>query len=69
MSKIKEFLNEIDYLVRDIWLRIGIDKPANHDEIVKFVAEDVLTVADPVHWTSGDIDIAFRRWIEKDCDC
>jgi hypothetical protein len=45
---------------------LGIDKPANHEEIADFLANDVKETAHPVHWNSGDISIAFRRFLEKD---
>ena len=64
----KEFVNK--YMLNK-WCEIGIDKPTNHDEIVEYIVEDVKETADPVDWHSGDIDIAFRRWIEsqiKDLD-
>lgn len=49
----------------DIYNRIGIDKPSNHDEIADFVENDVKETAHPLHWHSGDVDIAFRRFLES----
>ena len=57
----KEFVNK--YMLHK-WTIIGIDKPTNHDEIVEYIVNDVKETADKVDWHSGDIDIAFRRWIE-----
>lgn len=50
------------------WSTIGIDKPHNHDEIVEFCVLDVEETADAENWHSGDVDIAFRRWIEAQSD-
>lgn len=46
----------------------GCDIPRNADEIVTFIVEDVMETADPEEWHSGDIGIAFRRWMERDCE-
>lgn len=50
--------------VIDIFDRIGIDTPQNFDEIADFIYNDVCETADPINWHSGDVAIAFRRWIE-----
>jgi hypothetical protein len=57
-----KFLNDV---VMDIYNRIGIDKPTNHDDIVKFITEDVEAAADE-DFTSADVEIGFRRFLEKD---
>ncbi len=44
---------------------IGIDMPNNIDMITEFCVEDVKATADPIEWHEGDVQIAFRRWIEK----
>lgn len=59
---------EVEFYLNNLWGRIGIDRPANHDEILQFIQEDVEETADPVHYHSGDMDIAFRRYLEKDYD-
>jgi hypothetical protein len=56
---------EIESMVYDIYHKIGIDKPENHDEIVDFIVNDVKETADPIDWHSGDVDIAFRRFLES----
>jgi len=56
---------EIVSMVIDIFDRIGIDTPSNFDEIAEFIYDDVNETADPTEWHSGDVDIAFRRWIES----
>jgi len=61
----ENFYKNIEYMVSGLWQDIGIDRPSNHDDIVRFIAEDVEDAADPNNWTSEDILIAFRRWIEK----
>ena len=57
----------IENCLNDIFLKIGIDKPANFDLIAKFIIEDVkasssYSINGDFH--SGDVDIAFRRFIE-----
>lgn len=64
MGKVKEFTQEVESMLFNIYSAIGMDRPANHDEILTFVADDVLETADPLEWHSGDVGIAFRRWIE-----
>jgi hypothetical protein len=59
---------EVDTHLRRIWNKIGIDRPANHNQIVAFCASDVQETADPADWHSGDIEIAFRRFIELNSD-
>ena len=56
---------EISNLLTQIYLRIGIDQPSNHDQILDFIVNDVKETADPVVWTSEDVNIAFRRFIES----
>lgn len=52
----------------DMWLRLNLDKPSNWQEIVDFVIEDVQYSSDYLlngDFHSGDIEIAFRRYIES----
>lgn len=56
---------DIEIQLFQIYRWIGIDKPSNHEEILSYVHEDVATSADQKHWHSGDVAIAFRRWIES----
>ena len=56
---------EIASLLIDIFDRIGIYIPGNFDEILEFVYQDVCETADKKNWHSGDVAIAFRRWIES----
>lgn len=53
------------YLLGTTYPAIGIDKPENHDEIVDFIVDDVKATADPEDWHSGDVSIAFRRFLES----
>ena len=57
--------DEIETMVINIFTRIGCDLPDNWEDIVQFVYEDILETADKDNWHSGDVDIAFRRWIES----
>lgn len=54
----------IEYFFTRIILIIGIDKPSNFDQILEFIINDVEEAADPENWTSEDVAIGFRRWIE-----
>jgi hypothetical protein len=56
---------EIEYVLLDMYNSIGMDKPENHEDILQFCYEDVDETADPIDWSSGDVTIAFRRWIES----
>jgi len=58
----------IDSMVCHIYSLIGIDRPHNHDAIVEYIFDDVNETADPEDWHSGDVDIAFRRFLEKGYD-
>lgn len=54
-----------EFLLGTFFPSIEMDKPLNFDEILEFIVEDVNSAADPEHWHSGDVVIAFRRWIES----
>ena len=56
---------EVTSQLIDLFDRIGIDMPSNFDEILEFVYNDVDETADKENWHSGDVAIAFRRWIES----
>ena len=60
-----ETKDEIETILIDIWAGIGMDIPDNYEDIVQYVYEDVGETADPVNWTSGDVVVGFRRWIES----
>ena len=64
-TKTMDKRQEIVSMVIDIFDRIGIDTPSNFDEIAEFIYDDVNETADPTEWHSGDVAIAFRRWIES----
>ena len=61
----ENILKDVSFHLHAIWVKIGIDRPSNHDEIVLFCADDIEETADPDDWHSGDVEIAFRRWIER----
>jgi hypothetical protein len=60
--------DEIESLLIDIFDRIGIEVPSNHEDITQFVFEDVCDTADPVNWNNDDVAIGFRRWIEAQAE-
>lgn len=55
---------EVEHMLIKMWVSIGIDIPNNYEDIVQYCFEDVLETSDHEHWHSGDVAIAFRRWIE-----
>lgn len=59
---------EVEIYLIDLWMIIGIDRPANHDEILEFICDDVQSAADPIEYHTGDMGIAFRRFLEKDLE-
>lgn len=56
--------DEIERILINKWACIGMDIPRNYEDIVQDCYEDVCETADPINWHSGDVAIAFRRWIE-----
>tara|TARA_B100000953_G_scaffold228898_1_gene190477 strand:+ start:290 stop:727 length:438 start_codon:yes stop_codon:yes gene_type:complete len=56
--------NQVELHLTWLWSSIGMDRPENHEEIVEFCYNDVCETADKDNWHSGDVIIAFRRWIE-----
>jgi len=56
--------DEIEHILIDLWSSIGMDTPDNFEDIVQFCYEDVCDTADKTSWSSMDVTIAFRRWIE-----
>ena len=68
MGKVKNWTVEkkdsIESMLIAMWATLGMDIPDNYEDIVQFCYEDVCETADPVEWHSGDVAIAFRRWIE-----
>lgn len=57
--------DNVERILIGMWASIGMDIPNNYEDIVQDCYEDVLETADHEHWHSGDVAIAFRRWIEK----
>jgi hypothetical protein len=60
-----DFFKEVWLYLHEIYKRIGIDKPSNHEDIVLYCCEDIQPAADPIAWHQGDVIIAFRRFLEK----
>lgn len=59
---------EVKVYLAQLFSSIGIDRPSNHDDIFDFIVNDVSEVADPINYHSGDMAIAFRRFIERGAD-
>lgn len=69
MGKVKQWSVEkkdaIETMLINMWASLGMDIPNNYEDIVQYCYEDVCETADPLNWHSGDVAIAFRRWIEE----
>lgn len=52
-------------MLTELFNNIGINQPSNFNEILEFIVNDINETAHPVDWHSGDVAIAFRRWIER----
>ena len=55
----------IETALINLWSGMGMDIPANFEEIVQYVYEDVCETVDPTNWSDGDVVTGFRRWIEE----
>lgn len=55
----------VEYYLINLFNTMGMDIPENYEDIVQDCYEDVMETADAEKWHSGDVTIAFRRWIEK----
>ena len=62
----RNYKEEIGAMLIEIYMCIGMDRPTNHDEILEFCVDDVKETADENEWHSGDVSIAFRRYLEHD---
>lgn len=60
-----DFMEVVDEL-KLIYQKIGIDTPRNHDKILDFVYSDVNDCADKEDWHSGDVAIAFSRFLQRE---
>mgnify|MGYP000923230932 CR=1 FL=1 len=52
----------------ELWLKLNLDKPSNWNVIVEFVINDVETASSYLNdgeFHSGDVEIAFRRFVES----
>jgi hypothetical protein len=57
--------DEIEEILFDLFVRVGMDVPDNYEDIVQYCYEDVCETADPIDWNDADVIIAFRRWVES----
>ena len=57
--------DDVEEQVLHLFRVIGIDLPENWEDIVQYVFEDVLDTADAENWTSEDVKIGFRRYLES----
>ena len=54
---VRIFINDIT--------KMGMDIPENHEEIVQFIYEDIMSCGDTIKWNDSDVIIGFRRFIES----
>lgn len=59
-------IKEVEHELKLIYQKIGIDTPRNHDKILDFVYSDVNDCADKEDWHSGDVAIAFSRFLQRE---
>lgn len=57
--------DDVDIYLSKLWNLITIERPHNHHDIVKFCVKDIEDSADRDNWTTEDIEIAFRRYLES----
>jgi hypothetical protein len=65
MGKVREFKESIEYTLQKLYINIGITQPTNHDDILDFIASDVINRCDPNTWEYNDIAISFKKWIKN----
>ena len=58
-----EMKDQVEFHLINLWKTAGMDIPDNHEDITQYCFEDVLETASK-DWHSGDVAIAFRRWVE-----
>ena len=61
----KEKRLSVQVTLLEMFRNMGMNIPINIETITDFVFEDVCETADPTEWHSGDVAIAFRRWVES----
>ena len=64
-TKIKITEKDINPFLLNIFNRIGIDTPSNYRDILDFITNDISETSNLLNWHSGDVEISFSRWIEK----
>lgn len=52
-------------LINSVCNIAGCGRPKNNDEIIDYIVQEVSETADSENWHSGDVGIAFRRYLEK----
>ena len=60
----EQFKKDVEYVVCEIFTKIGLDLPNNIEDIVLYCIADVEDTADQSDWSDSDVHIAFRRWCE-----
>lgn len=60
----RDVAQEVATYLGELFVKIGIDKPSNYDDIHDFIVNDVRCSADPADFHTGDMAISFRRLLE-----
>ncbi len=64
----QEIRDEVENVVEDLCVIVGMDRPENFEEIIDFIVEDVFetsSVQSDGFFSRGDVIIGFRRFIEN----
>lgn len=64
-SERQQISDEITAVFSKIISEMGMDEPENFEKIAHYIIKDILETADIDKWSTGDVIIGFRRWIES----
>lgn len=68
MERKDECKRMVENLIKSVCSLADCETPQNAEQIVDSIVQDVEDTADPVEWHSGDVGIAFRRWMESNAE-
>lgn len=68
MERKDECKRMAENLIKSVCSLADCEMPQNTEQIVDSIVQDVEDTADPVEWHSGDVGIAFRRWMESNAE-
>ena len=65
--RIALLLDDVTLYVQNISIKLNIDRFSNADNIIEYIVADVMDCTTLEEYTSEDIAIGFRRFIEGEC--